>query len=41
MTDARGVLWNKDTLRKRLIDPWMPLIDQGTAVHVGEWGSLQ
>jgi endoglucanase len=38
MTDARGVLWNKETLREHLINSWMPLTDQGTAIFVGEWG---
>jgi endoglucanase len=38
MTDNSGKLWNRETLRRELIDPWRPLVDQGVAVHVGEWG---
>lgn len=38
MMDAKGVLWNRDTLRTMLVEPWMPLVKQGVPVHVGEWG---
>lgn len=38
MTDRNGVLWDRDTLRERLIVPWLPLVDAGVPVHVGEWG---
>ena len=38
MTDASGRVWDRDLLRKVLIDPWRPLIDRGVPIHVGEWG---
>ena len=38
MVDAKGLLWNRDTLRTMLVEPWMPLVKQGVPVHVGEWG---
>jgi endoglucanase len=38
MMDANGLLWNRDTLRTMLVEPWMPLVKQGVPVHVGEWG---
>ena len=33
-----GKLWDKAALKEKLIDSWQPLIDAGSAVHVGEWG---
>lgn len=33
-----GRSWDKEMLRTSLIDPWVPLVDQGVPVHVGEWG---
>ncbi len=38
MTDKDGRLWNKETLRAELIDTWVPLVNAGVPVHVGEWG---
>jgi endoglucanase len=33
-----GKLWDKAALKAKLIDRWQPLVDQGVAVHAGEWG---
>ena len=33
-----GKLWDKQTLKEKLIDSWQPLVDKGVQVHVGEWG---
>jgi endoglucanase len=38
MTDDRGIVWDREKLRRALIDPWKPLVDAGVPVHVGEWG---
>ncbi len=38
MTDARGRLWNRETLRQELIVKWQPVTSRGLPVHVGEWG---
>lgn len=38
MTDARGRLWNRETLRRELIEKWQPVTSRGLPVHVGEWG---
>ncbi len=38
MTDAQGRLWDKAMLRRQLVEPWMPLVQMGVPVHVGEWG---
>jgi len=38
MTDDRGRVWNRDTLKAELIDKWRPLVDKGVKIHVGEWG---
>jgi len=35
---ADGKLWDKATLKEKLIDRWKPVIDKGVSVHVGEWG---
>jgi endoglucanase len=40
MTDNRGILWNKEMLRQRLIAEWQPLAKMGVPIHVGEWGCL-
>lgn len=34
-----GTVWDKEMLRKRLIEPWRKLADMGVPVHVGEWGA--
>jgi len=33
-----GKVWDKATLKAKLIDTWMPLVKMGVPVHVGEWG---
>jgi len=33
-----GKLWTKAALKAKLIDQWKPLAEQGTPIHVGEWG---
>jgi endoglucanase len=33
-----GTVWDKSELKKKLIEPWQPLIDNGVTIHVGEWG---
>jgi endoglucanase len=38
MVDARGVRWDRAKLRAELIEKWMPLVNAGVPVHVGEWG---
>jgi endoglucanase len=38
LTDDRGRVWNRETLKAELIDKWRPLMDKGVQVHVGEWG---
>jgi endoglucanase len=38
LTDARGRIWNRETLRQELIVKWLPLVAQGVPIHVGEWG---
>jgi endoglucanase len=38
MRDDKGHLWDRDRLRRELIDTWKPLVDLGVPVHVGEWG---
>lgn len=44
--DARGArpanmryLHSKETLQKKMIEPWQQLAAQGVGVHVGEWGA--
>jgi endoglucanase len=38
MTDRRGVVWDRERLRRQLILKWTPMVDLGVPVHVGEWG---
>jgi endoglucanase len=33
-----GEIWDKATLKAKLIDTWKPLMAKGVQVHVGEWG---
>jgi endoglucanase len=33
--------WDKERLRKELIEPWKALEGKGVGVHVGEWGAFQ
>jgi endoglucanase len=39
ITAKDGTVWNKETLRTRLIGPWKKLEAMGCNVHVGEWGA--
>jgi endoglucanase len=34
-----GMEWNKDRIRKQMIEPWQKLQDMGVSVHVGEFGA--
>ncbi len=34
-------VWDRERLRQERIAPWMPLVEQGVQVHVGEWGVYQ
>jgi endoglucanase len=36
----RGGPWDKDRLRRELIEPWQALEKKGVGVHVGEWGAF-
>jgi endoglucanase len=38
LVDARGATWNREKLRQELIVKWLPLVEQGVPIHVGEWG---
>lgn len=38
MVDAKGQRWDREKLRKELIEKWKPLVALGVPVHVGEWG---
>jgi endoglucanase len=38
LKDDKGTLWDRDRLKKELIEPWTALAAKGVAVHVGEWG---
>lgn len=33
-----GKIWNKKSLKEKLISRWLPLEEKGVQVHVGEWG---
>ncbi len=39
MTDENGLLWDKETLRDKMIKPWKEIEAKGVKVHFGEWGS--
>jgi len=36
--EENGSHYDKEWLKEYIIDPWMPLVREGTTVHVGEWG---
>lgn len=38
LTDGQDRLWDRERLRKELIEKWQPLMAQGIPIHVGEWG---
>jgi endoglucanase len=38
LKDDEGTTWDRERLRKELIEPWLRLARRGVAVHVGEWG---
>ncbi len=38
LVDAKGRVWNRETLRQELIVKWEPLMRLGVPIHVGEWG---
>jgi endoglucanase len=38
LKDKKGETWDRERLRKVLIEPWQRLAAKGVAVHVGEWG---
>lgn len=38
LTDDHGGVWNREKLRRELIDKWQPLVRLGVPIHVGEWG---
>jgi endoglucanase len=38
LEDDKGATWDKERLRKELVDPWQRLAEKGVGVHVGEWG---
>jgi endoglucanase len=38
LRDDEGTTWDKERLRKVLIEPWQRLAEKGVAIHVGEWG---
>ena len=38
LTGDNGTVWNKEKLRKELIERYRPLVEKGVKVHVGEWG---
>jgi len=38
LRDGDGKLWDRATLKAKLIDRWRPMVDKGVPVHVGEWG---
>jgi endoglucanase len=35
-----GELWNKTKLREKFIEPYIPLMNEGVPIHVGEWGCI-
>lgn len=38
-TDAKGNIWNRETLREKVIRPWKEAEALGIRVHIGEWGA--
>jgi endoglucanase len=40
LKDAKGTVWDRERLKKELIDRWQPLVDEGVQIHVGEWGAF-
>ncbi|HTT56799.1 MAG TPA: cellulase family glycosylhydrolase [Opitutaceae bacterium] len=38
LTDAHGGVWDREKLRRELIDKWQPMVRLGVPIHVGEWG---
>jgi endoglucanase len=40
LKDAKGTVWDRERLKKELIDKWQPLVDRGVQIHVGEWGAF-
>lgn len=40
ITAKDGTVWNKETLRTKMIEPWRKLQAMGVEVHVGEWGAF-
>jgi len=38
LVDRKGETWDRDRLKRVLIEPWQRLAAKGVAVHVGEWG---
>jgi endoglucanase len=38
LKDDKGATWDRNRLKRELIDKWQPLVDKGVQVHVGEWG---
>jgi endoglucanase len=38
MTDRHGLVWDHETLRRKLFVPWQPLANLGVPIQVGEWG---
>jgi endoglucanase len=41
LVDDGGSVWDRDRLRRELIDKWQPLVAQGVPIHVGEWGAYK
>lgn len=38
MNDKNGKRWDKARIKEELIKPWLPLVEKGVPIHVGEWG---
>jgi endoglucanase len=38
LVDKKGETWDRDRLKRVLIEPWQRLAANGVGVHVGEWG---
>jgi endoglucanase len=41
LTDDRGRIWDRDRLRRALIERWQPIVAEGVPIHVGEWGAYK